>query len=152
MLPHAMPAPDELPAQIERLVVFFETLSPAALAQMGHYYAPQVFFKDPYNEVHGLAEVQRIFGHMYTVLHEPRFVIVDRVASNGQCFLSWDFHFRFKSFRPEQAQRVHGSSHLKLDASGLVAYHRDYWDTAEEVYEKLPLLGGLMRWLKAKAR
>ncbi len=89
---------------------------------------------------------------MYQVLHEPRFVIVDRVVSNGQCFLSWDFHFRFKSFRPAQSQLVHGSSHLKLDAGGLVCYHRDYWDTSEEVYEKLPLLGGLMRWLKAKAR
>jgi steroid delta-isomerase len=26
--------------------------------------------------------------------------------------------------------------------------HRDYWDAAEELYEKLPLVGALMRWLK----
>jgi len=141
-----------LHVQVARLVVFFETLSPATLTQMGDFYAPDVFFKDPYNEVHSLAEVQRIFCHMYEALHEPRFVIVERVASHGQCFLSWDLHFRFKRFRPAQAQRVHGSSHLKLGASGLVTYHRDYWDTSEEVYEKLPVLGNLMRWLKAKAR
>lgn len=148
-----MDTPDlALRSQVERLVVFFEALSPATVAQMGDFYATNVFFKDPYNEVHGLVEVQRIFGHMYAVLHEPRFVIVDRVTGNGQCFLSWNFQFRFKSFRPAQNQLVHGSSHLKLDASGLVCYHRDYWDTSEEVYEKLPLLGGLMRWLKAKAR
>jgi hypothetical protein len=29
--------------------------------------------------------------------------------------------------------------------------HRDYWDAAEELYEKLPVLGGLMRWLKTRA-
>jgi steroid Delta-isomerase len=29
--------------------------------------------------------------------------------------------------------------------------HRDYWDAAEELYEKLPILGGLMRWLKRQA-
>ena len=29
--------------------------------------------------------------------------------------------------------------------------HRDYWDAAEELYEKLPLLGALMRWLKSAA-
>ena len=28
--------------------------------------------------------------------------------------------------------------------------HRDYWDAAEELYEKLPILGGLMRWLKRR--
>jgi hypothetical protein len=32
-----------------------------------------------------------------------------------------------------------------------VAYHRDYWDAAEELYEKLPVLGGLMRFLKRRA-
>lgn len=32
-------------------------------------------------------------------------------------------------------------SHLRFDAAGKVCYHRDYWDTGEELYEKLPLLG-----------
>ena len=35
-------------------------------------------------------------------------------------------------------------------ADGRVAYHRDYWDAAEEVYEKIPLLGGLLRWIKRR--
>ncbi|WP_413888997.1 hypothetical protein [Candidatus Aalborgicola defluviihabitans] len=34
---------------------------------------------------------------------------------------------------------------------GRILDHRDYWDAAEELYEKLPLLGGLMRWLKRRA-
>jgi hypothetical protein len=39
---------------------------------------------------------------------------------------------------------------LKLDAQGLITWHRDYWDAAEELYEKLPVLGGLMRWVKKR--
>jgi steroid delta-isomerase len=31
-----------------------------------------------------------------------------------------------------------------------VAYHRDYWDSAEELYEKVPLLGAFMCWLKRR--
>ncbi|MFN7856697.1 MAG: nuclear transport factor 2 family protein, partial [Acidovorax sp.] len=34
---------------------------------------------------------------------------------------------------------------------GLVALHRDYWDAAEELYEKLPVVSALMRWLKKRA-
>jgi hypothetical protein len=34
----------------------------------------------------------------------------------------------------------------------LITEHRDYWDAAEELYEKIPVLGGLMRWLKKRAR
>jgi hypothetical protein len=38
-----------------------------------------------------------------------------------------------------------------LAEDGRVQDHRDYWDAAEELYEKLPVVGGLMRWLKKRA-
>jgi steroid delta-isomerase len=30
--------------------------------------------------------------------------------------------------------------------------HRDYWDAAEELYEKIPVLGSILRWLKSKLK
>jgi hypothetical protein len=48
-------------------------------------------------------------------------------------------------------QRVRGATHQRFGADGLIVEHRDYWDVAEELYEKLPLLGTLMRWLKRRA-
>jgi len=45
-----------------------------------------------------------------------------------------------------------GASHLLLDADGRITSHRDYWDAAEELYEKLPVLGALMRILKRRAQ
>jgi hypothetical protein len=38
-----------------------------------------------------------------------------------------------------------------LDDEGRITLHRDYWDAAEELYEKLPLIGSLMRWLKKRS-
>ena len=49
-----------------------------------------------------------------------------------------------------QAQLIRGASHLKFDQQGRVVWHRDYWDAAEELYEKLPVIGWLMRFLKGK--
>jgi hypothetical protein len=45
---------------------------------------------------------------------------------------------------------IQGASHLRLDGQGRVAQHRDYWDAAEELYETLPIVGTLMRWLKRR--
>lgn len=47
---------------------------------------------------------------------------------------------------------IPGGSHLKFTADGLVDFHRDYWDAAEELYEKLPVVGRLMHWLKKRAQ
>jgi hypothetical protein len=136
--------------RIARLVTLFETLTPADTARLGEVYAPEIRFKDPFNEVQGLPAVQAVFAHMFVALDEPRFVVRDIVVQGDACFLTWDFVFRFKRFSRD-LQTIRGASHLQLDAQGLVTVHRDYWDAAEELYEKLPVVGALMRWLKSRA-
>jgi steroid Delta-isomerase len=136
--------------RVDQLVILFENLQASDLPQLGRYYAADVHFKDPFNEVQGLAAVQAIFAHMFASLEQPHFVVRDIIAQGDQCFLSWDFVFRFKRYSAEQ-QTVRGASHLRFDPhSKRITLHRDYWDAAEELYEKLPAVGSLMRWLKAR--
>ena len=136
---------------VTRVIAFFETLAPADVAALGRLYAADARFKDPFNEVQGLAAIRYIFEHMFVALDQPRFVVTGRVVQGQQCFLTWEFLFAFRNYQKGEAQTVRGASHLVFDDQGLVALHRDYWDAAEELYEKLPLVGGLMRWLKKRA-
>jgi hypothetical protein len=136
---------------VTRVIAFFENLSPADVATIGQFYGPQARFKDPFNEVVGVPAIQGIFAHMFEALEQPRFVVTGRVVQGQQCFLTWDFLFAFKDFHKGVTQTVRGASHLVLDEQGLVSLHRDYWDAAEELYEKLPVVGALMRWLKKRA-
>ena len=82
---------------------------------------------------------------------EPRFVVTQHLVQGEQAFLAWEFHFRMRRWRPRAAQCIRGATLLRFDAQSRVALHRDYWDAAEELYEKLPLLGALMRWLRKAA-
>lgn len=136
--------------RVQKIINLFESLSRADVARLGEFYANDASFKDPFNDVHGLPEVQRVFDHMYVALDAPRFIVTAAVAEGDECFLTWDFLFGFKRYAPGE-QTVRGSTHLRFDTDGRIAMHRDYWDAAEELYEKLPLLGMLMRWLKRRA-
>ena len=135
-------------AQLERLVRFFETISPQTLRQeLSTIYASDATFKDPFNEVRGLAAIGAIFEHMFKQVEGPRFVVTTQVMQGSQAFLTWDFLFRMKG----QEQCIRGATHFVFNEHGAVIVHRDYWDAAEELYEKLPVLGSLMRWLKRRA-
>ena len=136
---------------IDHIVRSFEQLTPQSIETLDTLYTPDARFKDPFNDVRGLAAIQQIFRHMYVSLHEPRFVITGRIVEGSQCFLTWEFRFRFKRFHAQQDQVILGGSHLVLAPDGRISLHRDYWDAAEELYEKLPLVGSLMRWLKKQA-
>ena len=137
MRPGALTPPDAM----ARAVAFFEHLQPAHLAALDLIYAPDATFKDPFNEVQGLRAIGGVFEHMFATLDAPHFVV-----------LTWDFCYQMRRFQRGQDQVIRGASQLVFDELGRITLHRDYWDAAEELYEKLPLLGSLMRWLKGQAR
>ena len=133
-----------------RLIAWFESLTPASLAQLGELYTEDAFFKDPFNEVRWPPAIRLIFEHMFASLDEPRFMVTEAVVDGDRAFLAWEFVFRMRRF-DRAPQRIRGGSHLHFAPDGRVCMHRDYWDAAEELYEKLPVLGTLMRWLKRRA-
>jgi len=135
---------------LQQVVDLFNHLSEADTQDLSKFYHAQAWFKDPFNEVTGITAIEAIFQRMYQQVHAPRFEVRDQVLQDAQAFLVWDFHFGLKR-KPAQLIRIHGSSHLRFAEDGRVIYHRDYWDVAEELYEKLPVLGSLMRFLKRQA-
>jgi steroid delta-isomerase len=135
---------------LARVTAFFESLGPQDVARLDALYAPDAYFKDPFNEVRGVAAIRRIFEHMFAQVDQPRFVVTGSIAQEDRAVLLWEFRFSFRRPLPAGPQVVLGCSHLRFDGFGRVCWHRDYWDTAEELYAKLPLLGALMRLLRRR--
>ena len=136
--------------RLDRLAAYVESITEAPLSQLHDFYAPDVFVKDRFNEVRDVASIEHIFPEMYVSLHNPRCVIHSKVQQGFDAFRIWEFNFCIKKYRPDVTQTIRGSSYLKFDQHSRVCYQRDYWDAAEELYEKLPFLGGLMRALKRR--
>jgi len=133
---------------LDGLIGFYHELSRESVARFPEFYADNAWFKDPFNEVRGVAAIQRIFAHMFGQVGEPRFTVRETVVDENGAVLVWEFNFRVRRWGRGEAQVMRGVSHLKFDPDGRVNYHRDYWDTGEELYMKLPVLGALMRGLR----
>ncbi|GGC88488.1 transcriptional regulator [Undibacterium terreum] len=144
-------APMNFEKDLDMLADFYEKMTLESCQQLHLIYAADAFFKDPFNEVRGLDVIRSIFEHMFVQVDKPRFKIHTRILQNNEAFLTWDFMFTMKN-RSYEAQKIRGATHLRFNAVGRVSYHRDYWDAAEELYEKIPVLGSLMRLLKRIAR
>ncbi len=142
--------PAESADRVQCLILYWQTLSPQSLPRLGEIYAEEAYFRDPFNEVRGLPAIERIFAEMFERLIEPRFTIIETVVQGEDATLIWDFDFCVKSWQPAVARRIHGLSHVRFGADGRVIHHRDYWDAAGELYEQLPVVGALMRWLKKR--
>jgi steroid Delta-isomerase len=134
--------------RLQRIVAFYETLSEQSLPELRALYANNAYFKDPFNEVRDIEAIYAIFAHMFVSTNRPRFVVQTRIEQGDEAFLVWEFRFAIKRYKPNMEQTIRGASHLRFDAEGRVNFHRDYWDAAEELYEKLPVIGSLLRVIK----
>jgi steroid Delta-isomerase len=152
---------EELTLELRRAVQFYENISEQSVSELVLLYGEHAYFKDPFNEVRGVAAIQGIFKAMFEQVATPRFKVTQALqdqafqspsATLSDAFLVWEFTFSFKRFKADQVQLVRGSSHLRFDRDGKIVFHRDYWDAAEELYEKIPILGSLMRFLRRRAQ
>lgn len=125
---------------------FYSTLTPDSLSRLGDIYAPDAHFRDPFNDVTGIGAIAQIFEHMFATVEAPQFIINTCIVQHTEAMLGWDFHLMLRG----REIVIHGVTHLRFDAAGLVSLHRDYWDAAEELYQHLPVVGAAMRLLRRR--
>ncbi len=123
--------------EIQALIKWYENLSLVSLQDIGKHYADNSFFKDPFNEFSTLDELIHLYEKMFKQVKEPRFHFIDIIAQGPAAFMSWEM--TFMAFGKNQV--IRGSTHFKFDQNFKVIYHRDYWDTTEELFQKLPFIG-----------
>jgi hypothetical protein len=95
--------------------------------------------------VQGIAAIEAIFEHMFVATQNPKFKVLQTLQEGNHALLVWDFHFEKQGFSKPVC--IHGTSLIAFNAEGLALRHRDYWDSGEELFAKLPWVGGLFRWL-----
>lgn len=133
----------QLKPALDRYCDFFEQLVPSDIERFNQIYAPNARFKDPFHDVCELTLIQTIFAHMFSVAPDARFIIQQRFVNADSAMIIWTLTMTVR----EQALIMTGSTHLVFDEQGLVTLHRDYWDTGEELFSKLPYIGAPTRWL-----
>jgi steroid Delta-isomerase len=135
---------------LDALCVYFEKLSANNLDELDTYYAADARFKDPFHEVAGVAAIRAILHHTFDKLPGACFRVTRRFPGDeGHAVILWEMDFTMPVTR--QPTTIRGATHLTFATDGKVTLHRDYWDAAEELYGRLPVLKWLMRALARQA-
>lgn len=131
---------------LEPLLAWYATLTPHSVSRTADFYAADAHFRDPFNEVRGVAAIEAVLRHMFAHSDNPHFIIGERIVQAQQAFVTWTFVCTLRG----KVYEVVGGTHFRFNAEGLVTLHRDYWDAAEELLQKLPLVGAPIRWLRRR--
>lgn len=148
---------------LPKITAWFESLTPQTLASIGEIYARDAHFKDPFNDVVGIDKIEAIYAHMFENLTNPRFDITQVIEQGPQgsgqlqpepdnskvqryAFVAWQFKFEWRG----KAFDIPGGTRFVVNDQGLVADHVDYWDVAAGLYERLPMIGSVLKLLRKR--
>lgn len=136
-------------ASLQRYAAFFEQLNGDNLSQLAYVMTEDVHFVDPFNDVHGLEAVERIFRHMFSKLENTKFTVSHAAVTAGKQphgLIRWEL----SSLLNGKPYNIVGMSEVGFAADGRVNLHIDYWDAGQQFYERLPVIGWLLRIIRAQ--
>jgi limonene-1,2-epoxide hydrolase len=135
---------------LDRFKVVFNQLNKDTLHLLENIYTPDVKFRDPVHELNGLPALRDYYGRLYDGVVSCHFDFEAEVIQGQQGMLVWTMRFQHARFQRDKMMELRGVSHLRFLDDGRVKDHRDYFDMGEFIYERVPVLGGIIRAIKKR--
>jgi hypothetical protein len=140
----------EPPLWLNTFVSVYQTLSIDNLELLDSIYHKDITFEDPIHRVEGLKNLHHYFENLYQNLTSCEFVINEVIVQGSNAAIYWKMIYQHPKLNKGRSVTVFGNSQLKAEQNQVI-YHRDYIDLGAMLYEQLPVLGKLIRWIKLQA-
>ena len=131
---------------IHNYALLFSQLTPDNLSGIADLLSDEIVFSDPFNLTRGRDKFIRIFQHMFDVMENPKFEILDLSFSSRAGYIKWRLTGKVKRWR-RISINITGMSEVVNDESGLITAHYDHWDSASQLLVFIPVLGLPTVWL-----
>jgi steroid Delta-isomerase len=146
--PKVAPAQALLNKQLDTYIHFFNNLEQELTADnVMRLTQADVRFCDPFNDVQGQQNMHAVLAHFVSKVRNPSFAVTHSAWCDNICFIRWDFSGMLPTFGQ---WTFSGVSELHFNADGKVFLHLDHWDAAQHFYEKLPILGRLIAFIRRR--
>ncbi len=120
-------------------------LRPDRLFPYDELYEPAVVFEDPLRRAEGLEAVRSHFHNLNRNLRVARFVFGSTLVQGQEAAISWTMTLELRS-GPRRPIVVAGITQLRF--TDRITHQRDHFDAGALIYEHIPLLGFIIRWVK----
>lgn len=135
-------------ALLEQFKGFYSDLKQVDLGTLDQIYHENVVFKDPVHQIRGLSSIHRYMEQLCADVEVCRFEFLDQLEAGDAAYLKWNMHFRHPKLG-NKTITVRGITQLH-SKNGLIDFHEDVYDMGAMIYEHVPLLGAVTRWLKRR--
>ncbi len=133
---------------VERFKQTYNRLNAQSLGLLNGLYSHDLVFEDPFHRLSGLPALTEYFTELYRHVESSSFLFENEVVQGNSAVLIWTMSLKHPRLNGGNLITLPGSTHIRFRDK--VTYHRDYFDGGAMLYEHLPLIGLVIRMIKAR--
>ncbi len=136
----------------EKVVWSFNTLNKDNLSEVvDQFYHEELEFSDPVEKIKGREQMKKYYSNMYKNVKEIKFDFGEMVSQGDTVVGVWVMTLKTDSLNDGEPFSVEGNSVIRFK-DGKAIYHRDYFDMGAFIYERIPVVGWMVRKVKSKLK
>jgi limonene-1,2-epoxide hydrolase len=135
---------------VEQFKSTYQNMNASNIASIESLYAEQIEFNHPFHKVIGLRALKNYFEELYENVDSVSFSFGECINQGDQYFIEWEMTVCHPKLNKGEPILVPGATLFKVDQQEKIIFHRDYFDAGVMLYEHIPLLGRLIKWVKGR--
>jgi ketosteroid isomerase-like protein len=137
--------------QSQKISNFFRNLNIDHMELVERFYDKNAEFRDPVVDIRGVSALRDYYAGLYKNVKSIRFDFSDEVVQGNDHVVVWKMTLLSDSLNDGKEFSIDGNSFIRFGGSdGKVIFHRDYFDMGAFIYERVPVLGRVIRYIKGK--
>lgn len=131
---------------VARFEAFYRDFDTVDLRDAESVYHVNTVFRDPIRTVSGRHQLMAYLEHSRKGLTHCKFTLEQPVCAGNTAFWIWDMHYSHPKLNRGNIDTLRGATVIRFN--DLVLSQEDFYDLGSMVYEKVPLLGVVVRRVK----
>jgi hypothetical protein len=132
----------------QRFISLYARLDRNSIAEVDALYAADVVFVDPFHRIAGLATLKNYLHGQYSAINGARFECQEPTLGAAEAYIRWLLFFSHPQLNSGREIVIPGVSFIRGEEK--IFYHEDFYDAGALLYEHVPLLGAVVRFLKRR--
>lgn len=137
-------------ALLDDFKAFYRHAGPDNLDSLEQIYTQDIEFHDPVHTIMGLLALKTYLRGLYNNATDVSFEYLEEQAGENGATITWIMRFCHKRLNHNEPVSVRGVTQLRF--TDRVYYQEDFYDMGAMLYQHIPVLGRLIRYLNARLK
>jgi hypothetical protein len=131
---------------------FFEKLDKDTMYLVDQFYAEEMHFIDPVVEFYSREDMKHYYQSSYSQTDSVTFEVPSVLDQGNEQVIVWVMTMKAPKLNKGKPIIVDGISHIRYNSAGEAEYHRDYFDMGQMIYDHVPFVRGMVKFVDKRMR